>query len=265
MAQPLSILIVDADRYFAHGLRLGLQAFFQSRHQDIHLLDETQTEDNIDIIFLGDLITSPPWLYRLHQRNCHPIVFFIKPQGRSPNAFKRGIQCEKCNAGTLYRHQTLFALLDLLDSVLSAQPQLSVLFQHNCPCMSPLTPRERDVLRCVYRGMNGRATGDYLDISVKTANAHKQSAMRKLNFRCNQELYQWLLQGGGHYLNERPPAKTHLFPLQSETSAEAAPLLSPTQFIAREKNRTYPILTRHKRSENRSQPEHISRLWVKTV
>ncbi|WP_337264919.1 MULTISPECIES: helix-turn-helix transcriptional regulator [unclassified Serratia (in: enterobacteria)] len=263
MAQPLSILIVDANRYFAQGLRLGLQAFFQSRHQAIHLLDETQTEDNIDIIFLGDLITTPPWLYRLHQRNCHPIVFFIKPQGRNPNAFKRGIQCEKCSAGTLYRHQTLFTLLDLLNSVLSAQPQISASFQHDCPCMSPLTPRERDVLRCVYQGMNGRATGAYLDISVKTANAHKQSAMRKLNFRCNQELYQWLLQGGGHYLNERPPAKPHLFTLQSEIAAETAPLLSPP-LNAREQNRTYPVLTQHRRSENRSQPT-LSSTLVKTV
>lgn len=261
MAQPLSILIVDADRYFTYGLRLGLQAFFQSRHQDIRLLDEAQTEDNIDIIFLGDLITSPPWLYRLHQRNCHPLVFFIKPQGRNPNALKRGALCEKCSVGTFYRHQTLFTLLNLLDSVLSSQPQLSVSFQHHCSCMSPLTPRERDVLRCIYRGMNGRATGAYLDISVKTANAHKQSAMRKLNFRCNQELYQWLLQGGGHYLNERPPTKPYLFTLQPETPAETTLLLSPAPLIPREKKHSYPVLTRHKRSENRNQPEQM----VKTV
>jgi len=267
MAQPLSILIVDADRYFTYGLRLGLQVFFQSRGQDIHLFEETQTEDNIDIIFLGDLINSPPWLYRLHQRNCHPMMFFIKPQGRNQNLFKRGLQCEKCHAGTLYRHQTLFSLFDLLDSVLSSLPLPSGPFHHDCPCMSPLTPREMDVLRCIYRGMNGRDTGAHLAINVKTANAHKQSAMRKLNFKCNQELYQWLLQGGGRYLNERALAEMHLLSPQPETPTETG-YLSPTQLIVREINNSYPASTRHQRSKTRNQPEHAPRLcasMAKTV
>ncbi|OMQ19630.1 hypothetical protein BMI79_20995 [Serratia oryzae] len=108
--------------------------------------------------------------------------------------------------------------------------------------------------------MNGRATGAYLNISVKTANAHKQNAMRKLNFRCNQELYQWLLQGGGHYLNERPPAKPYRFALQPEKGVETALLLSPMTLSTREKNHAYPVLTRHRRSENNSQPEHVPNL-----
>lgn len=219
MAQPLSILIADADRYFANGLRLGLQGFFQSRAQDVHLLDETQTDGAVDIVFLGNITTNPPWLYQLHQRNCHPLVFFIKQRGRNKETFERGGRCEKCNAGTLYRHQTLFVLLELLNAALDSQSPLSSAFHRSCQCMFPLTPRETDVLRCIYQGMNGRDTGAYLDINEKTANAHKQSAMRKLNFRCNQELYQWLLQGGGHYLNELAQAQSPHPPQVSRPSA----------------------------------------------
>lgn len=245
MKQPLSIMIVDADSYFTYGLSQGLQAFFKFHQQEILLLDETQLEHNvnIDIVFLGNLVTSPPWLYRLHQRNCHPMVFFIKDQGRSKNPFTRKTQCEKCNAGTLYRHQALPALYDLLDNALTSQPLQAKSAYHDCSCMSPLTPREADVLWCIHQGMNGRDTGTYLSISEKTANTHKQNAMRKLNFRCNQELYQWLLQGGGHYLNERPEAK-HYAPLQQPEAVTEDNFLSPAQLMALEKS-CLPFQRRH--------------------
>ncbi|MFC0228322.1 helix-turn-helix domain-containing protein [Serratia aquatilis] len=227
MAQPLSILIVDSDRYFTYGLSLKLQTFFKSRKQNIHLLKETQTNDNIDIIFLGDLVTTSPWLYRLHQRNCHPMVCLIKDKRRSPNLANPGMQCDKCNAGTLYRHQTLPELHNLLDGMLSSRLMSSLSSHQNCSCMSPLTRRETEVLQCLYRGMNGRQTAEYLYISQKTANAHKQNAMRKLNFRCNQELYQWLLQGGGRYLNECSQATQNVFPPCSAVPAPVGPVSSP--------------------------------------
>ncbi len=256
MARPLSILIVDADRYFTYGLGLGLQAFFQARQQEIHLLEEAQIAGNIDIIFLGDLVTSSPWLYWLHQRNCHPMVFFIKDHGRSKGAFKSTIKCEKCNARALYRHHSLFALYDLLDNVLFSQPLPLLASYHFCSCMSPLTSREVDVLRCIYRGMNGRDTGAYLHISNKTANAHKQNAMRKLNFRCNQELYQWLLQGGGNYLNERSQAKMQPFPLQLKAPVKAN-LLTPAQLATQQQERAYSALPKRKQPVTLSRPEHI--------
>lgn len=256
MAQPLSILIVDADRYFTDGLRLGLQAFFEARQQDIRLLDEKQIEGNIDIIFLGDLVSSSPWLHWLHQRNSHPTVFYIKESKRNKNAFKSLAQCEKCNAKALHRHQSLFALYNMLDSVLFSHPQPPLASNHDCLCMSPLTSREADVLRCIHLGMNGNDTGAYLHISNKTANAHKQNAMRKLNFRCNQELYHWLLQGGANYLNERSQTEVQLLPRKPK--ARLAPgLLLPVQLAGRRRHRAYTALARQKQPEPLNQPEPI--------
>lgn len=232
MTHPLSILIADIDHYFSLGLRLGLQAFFQTRHQQINLLEESHTLDSVDIIFVGNSAICPPWLYRLHQQKCYPLVFFIKDKGWSSDTPKRKTVCEQCGSGTLYRHQDISVLHDLLDRMLVRQETRSPP-DHRCQCqrMSLLTPREVDVLQCLTKGMSGRSIAIHLDISEKTVNAHKQSAMRKLNFRRNQELYHWLLQGGTRYLKGNP----HLFEPQPEI-AEKSSTLSPTQLAALERS-----------------------------
>ena len=255
MKQVLSIMIIDADRYFTYGLGLGLQAFFQARQQNIRLLEETQVGSDIDIIFLGDMVTSYPWHYRLQARQYHPMVFFITEQGRNKNQLRPRVHCEKCNTRALYRHQPLSALFERLDSVLFSSFESPMSSSHVCSCMYPLTSREEDVLRCIHMGMNGQDTGNYLQISNKTANAHKQNAMRKLNFRCNQELYQWLLQGGGHYLNERSSVNLPGLPLQPKVPAETN-FISPVQLGGR--SRSYATLPAHKQPDTLGQREPIS-------
>ncbi|MGL5388532.1 MAG: LuxR C-terminal-related transcriptional regulator [Enterobacterales bacterium] len=255
MKQALSIMIIDADRYFTYGLGLGLQAFFQARQQEIRLLEETQSDSDIDILFLGDLVTSYPWHYRLHQRKNYPLVFFITEQGRNKNQLKPRVNCERCNTRALYRHQSLATLYQRLDSVLFSSGESPAAPNHGCSCMYPLTSREEEVLRCIHRGMNGQDTGNYLHISNKTANAHKQNAMRKLNFRCNQELYQWLLQGGGHYLNERSSANQPDLPQQPKVPAESS-LISAVQLVGRP--RSYAALSAHKQPDLLGQRESIS-------
>lgn len=255
MKHVLSIMIIDADRYFTYGLGLGLQAFFQARQQEIRLLEETQAGSDIDILFLGALVSSYPWHYRLHQRKNNPLVFFITEQGRNKNQLKPRVHCEKCNTRALYRHQSLSALYERLDSVLFSSCESPTVPNHDCSCMYPLTSREEEVLRCIHRGMNGQDTGNYLHISNKTANAHKQNAMRKLNFRCNQELYQWLLQGGGHYLNERCSVNLPDLPLPPKVSAEPS-LISAVQRIGRP--RSYAASSVHKQPDHLGQRESIS-------
>ncbi|WP_024912220.1 helix-turn-helix transcriptional regulator [Chania multitudinisentens] len=217
MTHALSILLADTDNYFTYGLRLGLQTFFQSRHQEVHLFENEHTLNNVDIIFLGNSTTCPPWLYRLHQKKCYPLVFFIKDERRYRNTDIHRTMCDKCGVGTFYRHQDIFALLRLLDKVLSPPVMPSASPYRHCQClrMSLLTPREVDVLQYLTLGMNGRGIATRLHISDKTVNAHKQNAMRKLNFKRNQELYHWLLQGGTRYLRESPPDIAELNPISA--------------------------------------------------
>jgi hypothetical protein len=82
--------------------------------------------------------------------------------------------------------------------------------------------------------------------------------MRKLNFRCNQELYQWLLQGGGHYLNERSSINLPRLPLAPTLPTETI-LISPAQLVGRQrKDRPYAALSAHKQPETLGQREPVA-------
>ncbi|MCL1029405.1 hypothetical protein KAJ71_10290 [Serratia sp. arafor3] len=58
-----------------------------------------------------------------------------------------------------------------------------------------LTPRERDILQGISRELTPRQIANNLSLSVKTVSTHKLTAMRKLGFKRNSELYFWLRQG----------------------------------------------------------------------
>lgn len=93
--------------------------------------------------------------------------------------------------GTLYRHQPIDAV-KLLLTVEQPQPlgvDINTDNQH-------LTLREREVLRCLKQGKSQMETAYAMSIKDKTVSTHKRTAMRKLNFKRNHELYHWLLEDG---------------------------------------------------------------------
>lgn len=55
------------------------------------------------------------------------------------------------------------------------------------------TPREQLVLQLLRTGRSQTEVGVVLGLSVKTVNAYKQLAMRKLGFKNNRQLQYWLL------------------------------------------------------------------------
>ncbi len=203
MAHPITILIVDTDSYFAHGLRFSIQMLFQSYHRDVRLLEIGQMPEHVDIIFLGNSTTCPPWLYHLRQQQCHPLVFFIKEREYQSNSLR---QHTECGAGVLYRYQDLQALDNLLSKALLLYEFPNSSLRH-CHCISQLTPREKDILRCLAGGLGNHEIALNLLISEKTVNAHKQNVMRKLNFKRNYELHHWLQQGGIQKLDHQQALK----------------------------------------------------------
>lgn len=79
----ISILLAERDHYFAHGLYLGLKAHCSLRGRSLRLVERcTILVHGVDIIFLGDSVTCPPWLYDLYQQGYTPHVFFIRDQLR---------------------------------------------------------------------------------------------------------------------------------------------------------------------------------------
>jgi len=59
------------------------------------------------------------------------------------------------------------------------------------PELDQLTPREKEVLRHIARGLSYRQTGTRLHISVKTVEAHVSAVLRKLQLSNRYELTRW--------------------------------------------------------------------------
>ncbi len=62
--------------------------------------------------------------------------------------------------------------------------------------LHPLTPRERDVLRRVARGLTNKAIAAELGISRRTVEAHRESLMRKLSIHNVAGLTRFALEAG---------------------------------------------------------------------
>lgn len=201
----VSVLIADSDHYFSHGLSTGIKNFCRLRGLSLRLINRTDLAKNgVDIVFLGNSVTCPPWLFELYQQGCTPHVFFIREQER----LKQLPAPIECGAGILYRHQPMQAIEALLNRALYL-PEEGASFAGKCRCTSALTHREAEVLQCLALGMSGHDTAGHLGIHDKTVHAHKRNAMRKLSIKSNQELYQWMAQGGVSGLN-RPTQRSWL-------------------------------------------------------
>jgi DNA-binding NarL/FixJ family response regulator len=68
--------------------------------------------------------------------------------------------------------------------------------------LTSLTPREREVLAFIVRGLQNKETAHELGISVRTVEAHRDSIMRKLRVRSVAELTRLTL---GYPEGDAPP------------------------------------------------------------
>lgn len=68
--------------------------------------------------------------------------------------------------------------------------------------LTSLTPREREVLALVVRGLQNKETASQLGISVRTVEAHRDSIMRKLRVRSVAELTRLAIGGNS---SQDPP------------------------------------------------------------
>lgn len=203
--RTISILIVESDRYFSHGLCIGLKAYCNLRGVSLRLVDSPAIPaTGVDIIFLGNSIACPPWLYELYQRGYTPHVFFIRDEGRGEPLARPAVANSECGAGSLYRHQPIQAIEALLDKIIFPQEGEPCPEVGKCRCSSLLTARETEVLKYLVIGMSGHDTAGCLGITNKTVNCHKRNAMRKLCVRSNQELYRWMELGGASHLECQP-------------------------------------------------------------
>jgi len=64
------------------------------------------------------------------------------------------------------------------------------------PAPGPLSPREREVLDLLRRGLSNRAIARELVITEKTTEAHVSSILRKLNLSSRAQAAVWAVQNG---------------------------------------------------------------------
>lgn len=62
------------------------------------------------------------------------------------------------------------------------------------PRFATLTPREREILKLLAEGNSVKEIAGYLNLSVKTVEAHKFNLMRKLNIHNKAQLVQYAIQ-----------------------------------------------------------------------
>ncbi len=62
--------------------------------------------------------------------------------------------------------------------------------------VSPLSPREREVLQLIAEGNSTKEIASNLSVSVKTADTHRQQIMKKLNCRSVAELTKYAIREG---------------------------------------------------------------------
>lgn len=60
--------------------------------------------------------------------------------------------------------------------------------EQECPALSVLTPREREILRLLVEGKNTKEIAELLGVTVKTAEFHRTRIMKKLDVRNIAEL-----------------------------------------------------------------------------
>ncbi len=189
-AKAIKVLIIDKDNYFIAGLRRVISDFYRSKDISVQFIDRHVTDFSADIIFqtIDYGARFNVWRY-LPSGVPAPLVFLIRDQRN--NLLSHLFQSVR-KSETLYRNQPIDVLKSMLEEAISAQE-----------CQSPsyvasqgLTLREGEVLRYLRQGKSHEETANVMSLHVKTVSSHKRSAMRKLNFKRNQELFHWLLQGG---------------------------------------------------------------------
>lgn len=190
-AKIIKVLIIDKDSYFIAGLRRIISDFYRNKDITVQFIDRHVPGFSADIIFQTFDYSAMFTVW------CHlpsgmptPLVFLILDQRNSllSHLFK-----SVRKSGALYRNQPIDVVKSMLEEVISMQggpPAKTMLGTQG------FTLRESEVLRYLRQGKSHEEAANVMRLSVKTVSGYKRSAMRKLNFKRNQELFHWLLQGG---------------------------------------------------------------------
>lgn len=176
------VFIQDHDQYFALGLTAILQIGGLCRYTFL-------TQKNW---YLADLIIAPADPISFFKT--YPTTLMKTPRNvvliQDKVRYRTVPQTLFCS-DIIKRHDSINTVLQLLKAAYKKQKESTTA---DALYRSPaLTFRERQVLIAIAQGLPPNRIARQLDIHVKTVSNHKCTAMRKLGFSRNHELYLWLI------------------------------------------------------------------------
>lgn len=190
--KTITVLLIDGNKYFLDGLRYVIDDVHRHENIVVNYIYQPISGLSVDIVFQAICYGVTVDVRRYLQPGIPPpLMFFIRDK-RDPR-LSHVFQGVRKN-GTLYRHQSIDDVRNMLEAAMFMRRfQLP---RGDYTVAEPLTYRESEVLRYLRQGRSPTDTARVMKLQVKTVSSHKRSAMRKLNFKRNHELFHWMLQGG---------------------------------------------------------------------
>ncbi|MBD8107914.1 helix-turn-helix transcriptional regulator [Erwinia persicina] len=190
MKSHIDIVILDNDQYFSQGLEALLASYFIRVGCTTAFLP-AQHYWKADLVFQQQNLNQTAQY--CHRQPAHYQSLITIQEPVPPGYRQRLVPCLS-EKSVINRLISTGALLNEVERIMkhdtpAAQPWA-------CPrCALTLTLREKQVLLAIRRAQSPGQIATELKLSVKTISAHKWSAMKKLGFKRNTELLNWLRQG----------------------------------------------------------------------
>lgn len=190
MTRVLKILIVDPDRFFVAGLQQAVQKHFNAKGIPVIFMNLPLSYPMADLIFWAPgypTTVMPMGILAGRTHKSHLILLSSQQTSHQVTNYVPWV---------FYRHQSRGHLLTLIEQVIGASTGDNIEAVNDKQSRHPLdalSPRQREVMSYISKGMHLRAISERLHIHEKTVSTHKRTAMRKLQLYRTTDLHHWLL------------------------------------------------------------------------
>lgn len=195
MKPHVIISIQDPNSFFALGIQNILQEYFLAKAWALNFVS-ISSEIKADLIIRAESIGDPIRRYRFRRKQREGRFGTIVVNEVITPCVKQD-ESGKNNFFVLGRREQPDAMVRLVDELFSQVCPQSLPERKESGCDHlQLTPRELEVLEGIAWELTPGQIANKLMLNVKTVSSHKLTAMRKLGFKRNSELYHWLFHGG---------------------------------------------------------------------
>lgn len=202
MARILKILIVDPNQFFVAGLQLTLEKHFHAKSIPVIFMKQPLSYPMADLIFWAPGYSTTVMPIGLLAGNAQKSRLIILTSQQRTHLVTNYVPW------VFYRHQCHNTLLLLIDTILTSSisnSDIPIINKHNASPLKALSPRQRQVMHYISKGMCSNAIAEKLNINKKTVSSHKRTAMEKLQLDRTADLYHWLLcdATAAHLISQR--------------------------------------------------------------